>query len=46
VQAEMPVAAIEDEAAVDRLLGLVVEAVAAARDYAARTRRAEASRSR
>ena len=46
VQAEMPVAGIEDEAAVDRLLGLVVEAVAAARDYAARTRRAEASRSR
>jgi hypothetical protein len=38
VQADLPVAAVEDEAAVDRLLGLVVEAVTAARDYAARSR--------
>ncbi len=38
VQAELPVAAVEDETTVDRLLGLVVEAVTAARDYAARSR--------
>lgn len=38
VRAELPIAAVTGEVAVDRLLGLVVEAVGAARDYAARSR--------